>query len=111
MTDRSADNAALTEIDAEVAKVRSLIGAAAGHLDSGKAVDLGALEARVGALCAALRAAPAGHARRYAGTLHEIVEGLDGLTAALDRQFDAFAAGLRPVSPDRAAGAYRKADG
>jgi hypothetical protein len=34
MTDRSTESAALTEIDAEVAKVRSLIGAAAPWRDS-----------------------------------------------------------------------------
>jgi hypothetical protein len=97
-------------IDAELAKVVSLIDAARDHLDSGRGVELSALEGRVEALCAAIRTAPKNDARRYGRQLQDIVVGLDGLTTALDRQFQSLSRQAAEHSPEQAANAYRKPD-
>jgi hypothetical protein len=97
-------------IDAEVAKVTSLIETAGRHLEAGTVIDLSALEGRVEALCATLRGAPNGMARKYARALEQIVIGLDGLTLALNEQFEAFSRQSAEATPAQAAGAYRRAD-
>ena len=72
----------------EIEKIASLIGGAEKLLEDHKQVDMGALEGRIGALCAALGELPDGAGLAFKDRLEEVLAKLDSLEKALSAEHE-----------------------
>ncbi len=95
------DSQKTPDIAAEMDKVASVIATARRMLDEGRMVDLSALGAKVEALCASAREAPAGEREALAKSMKALVTALDDLAEALKAQFGNLCA-ESAQDPDRA---------
>lgn len=106
MTDSNQQDldAALADMD----KVESLVATARRVLADGGMVDLSALQAKVGQLCADARRASPEEQEKVAVALEKLIGALDELAKDLTRQFGTLGGETEDTLRGRAADAYSK---
>lgn len=98
-------------VEAELAKVASLIATARRMLAESRIVDLSALEAKVRTLCDALLAAPAETRETLHTEVSQVIADLDRLGEELTRQNEAVTAQMARSASAMALRAYRRTGG